>query len=214
MPLFQGLAERDQAELADQAFIRRFDPEEMIFRQGDEVTRFHVLMEGGVKLFRSTSEGKEQTLYVVDPGEPFCLCTIYNNRVAPLNARAIAASRVMSLPGDVMEKHSHGTPLLLLNILRVLNTRLLSSMQMIEDLALRDVQQRTASFLRHTLLAQGDDADRVSLRVPRHEVARILGTTPESISRVLARMTQQGMIRAQGRDIAILDREALDRMAG
>ncbi len=212
--LFQNLKEEDRALLARDAVWRDYHSGEIIFHQGDNPSRFHVLVEGVVKLYRSTADGKEQTLYLVEEGEPFCLCTIYGGGAMPVSALAMIPCRIVSFSGPVMEREAQRSPQLLLNILRVLNTRLMRSMQMIEDLALRDIQQRTASFLLHTLHMHGPDSTGITLTVPRQEVAKILGTTPETISRVLARMSQEGLIRAQGRDIDILDADALEDIAG
>lgn len=214
LSLFQGLDDEDRALPAREAVWRDYHSGETIFHQGDRVLRFHVLVRGVVKLFRSTADGKEQTLYLVEEGEPFCLCTIYGNESMPVSALAMIPCLIASFPGPVMEKLGKRNPQLLLNILRVLNNRLMRSMQMIEDLALRDIQQRMASFLLHSLRSGGDDPARVTLSVPRQEVAKILGTTPETISRVLARMVQDGTIEAKGREIHIPDPDLLEEMAG
>lgn len=214
LSLFRGLDDDDRALLAKEAVWRTYDAGETIFHKGDKTTRFHVLVRGVVKLFRSTNEGKEHTLYLVDSGEPFCLCTIYETETLPVSALAMRESRILSFPGKVVETLAFKTPQLLLNILRVLNNRLTSSMQMIEDLALRDIYQRMASFLLLTSRTQCSDSARVTLSVPRQEVAKILGTTPETISRVLTRMSQEELIEAKGRKIDILDPPSLEEAAG
>ena len=214
LELFRDLTEEDRALLARGAAWRDYHSGETIFHQGDLATRFHVLVEGVVKLFRSTADGKEQTLYLVEKGEPFCLCTIYGKETMPVSALAMIPCRIVNFPGPAIEQQAMRTPQLLLNILRVLNTRLMRSMQMIEDLALRDIYQRTASFLLLSLRTNGGNPARITLSVPRQEVAKILGTTPETISRVLARMSQEKLIAAQGREIHILDLPALEEIAG
>lgn len=211
--LFQGLDGRLLRTLADKAQIRQFSTGELIFQQGNRSDTFFVLAEGAVKLFRSTAEGKEQTLYLVDEGEPFCLCTIFQRDSTPVNAEAIGSSLILSFPGNFFEQQARSEPQLLFNILHVLNSRLMHSMQMIEDLALRDIRQRTASFLLR-LNEVHPESDRVTLSVSRREVAKILGTTPETISRVLAVMVQEGVIEAKGRQIDIINLELLRIISG
>ena len=211
--LFQGLEDETLALLASEARMRQCAQGELIFQQGGPAESFFVLVQGAVKLFRSTAEGREQTLYLVEQGEPFCLCTMFFQQSVPVNAQAIIPSLVLAFPGRFLERHARQRPQLLFNILHVLNERLMGSMQMIEDLALRDIQQRMASFLLHSLHRDGA-SDRVTLSVPRQEVAKILGTTPETISRVLARMVQDGIVAAKGRQIGILDIESLRSLAG
>lgn len=212
--LFDGLDEEHLDRLAEVAEARVYEPRRIIFHQGDRAERFFVLRKGTVKLYTATTDGKEHTLYIVEEDEPFCICTLFGNEDSPLSAVTLSRSEVFSFPDDVVRRVAYEAPRLLVNVLRVYNRRLLSSMYMIENLALRDIYQRVASFLLHTLRTRGGDTPHVRLNVPRQEVARILGTTPETISRVLARMTAEGLIDAKGRQIEILDDQALSDIAG
>lgn len=213
MSLFQGLLAAELAVLAENAVWKRYRAGEFVFCQGDAATHFHVLHTGVVKLFRSTAEGKEQTVYLVEEGEPFCLCALYGASSMPLGALTMSPCSIVSFQGDVVGSVLQKSSQVLMNILRVLNSRLMHSFRMIEDLALRTIQQRTASFLVHTLRVSGKQG-RITLSVSRQEVAKILGTTPETISRVLARMTQDRLIEARGRNIVILDLDGLAITAG
>lgn len=214
MSLFRDLPDEALDLLSREVLVKKYQTGETIFRQEEPAARVHVLVGGRVKLFRSVAKGREQTLYLVEEGEPFCLCTIYGTETVPVSALAMGQCSIASFPGPMLRRQAEKTPQLLLNILRVLNSRLICSFQMIEDLGLRDIYQRAASFLLHTLRARGGDPGRITLPAPRQEVAKILGTTPETISRVLARMEQEQVIRARGRDIQILDIPALERIAG
>lgn len=214
LELFEGLRGESLRRLADSAEMRIFEAKRMIFNQGDRAKRFYVLIHGLVKLFTGTTDGKEHTLYVVEEKEPFCICTIFGMKEAPLGALSLARSRILSFPDDLIRKVAYEEPQLLVNVLKVYNKRLLSSMHMIEDLALRDIYQRMASYLLHALGLSGDDSSHVRLTVPRQELARILGTTPETVSRVLARMTAEGLVEARGRQIRLLDQQSLEDIAG
>ena len=214
MSLLQGLSAQELAGLARGAVWKAFGPGEFVFHQGDEARYFHVLHSGMLKLFRSTAEGRDQTVYLVEEGDPFCLCALYGADVLPVSALTMTACQVVAFSVESMEKQLRRSPQVLLNIVRVLNIRLTHSYRMIEDLALRNIHQRVASFLLHAARVRGEDAHRVTLSVSRQEVAKILGTTPETISRVLARLCQDGLIEAQGREIVLLDYQGMVDMAG
>jgi CRP/FNR family transcriptional regulator len=214
MGLFDGLSESELSRLSRGACWKTFSPGEYVFHQGEDADSFHVLYAGVLKLFRSTAEGREQTVYLAKDGEPFCLCTLYGARTLPVSAVAMAPCRVLVFHWERMEEQLRSSPRVLLNIVRILNTRLMHSFQMIEDLALRNIHQRVASFLVHSARVRGQESTRVTLSVSRQEVAKILGTTPETVSRVLARLCQDGLIEARGREIVILDPEALTEAAG
>jgi CRP/FNR family transcriptional regulator len=214
MSLLQGLSPQELAGLARDAVWKTFAPGEFVFHQGDEARRFHVLHSGMLKLFRSTAEGRDQTVYLVEEGDPFCLCTLYGAKVLPVSALTMTACEVIAFSGESMARQLRLSPQVLLNIVLVLNTRLMHSYQMIEDLALRSIHQRVASFLLHAVRVRGEAAPRVTLSVSRQEVAKILGTTPETISRVLARLCQDGLIEARGREIVLLDYQGMVEAAG
>jgi CRP/FNR family transcriptional regulator len=214
MRLFADLSGRELDRLSQGAGWKAFDAGEFVFHQGDEAGHFHVLYSGVLKLFRSIAEGKEQTVYLAEDGEPFCLCTLYGTRIMPVGALAMTPCRVLVFSAEKMEEQVRRSPQVLLNIVRILNTRLMHSFQMIEDLGLRSIHQRVASFLVHAAGSHGRETPSVTLSVSRQEVAKILGTTPETISRILARFCQDGLIEARGREIVILDLPALVEMAG
>lgn len=214
LSLFEGIGLEALDHLAQGASWRNYASGEFIFHQGAEKGGFHVLYSGVMKLFRSTAEGKDQTVYLAESGEPFCLCTLYGSRTMPVSALAMTPCQVLVFPGTHIEEYMRHSPHVLLNIVRVLNNRLMHSYRMIEDLGLRSIQQRVASFLLHAARSGGGQEIRVMLSVSRLEVSKILGTTPETISRVLAHMCQDGLIEARGREIAILDRQGLEDMAG
>lgn len=214
MSLLKGLTSQELTGLARGAVWKTFASGEFVFHQGDEARYFYVLYSGMLKLFRSTVDGRDQTVYLVEEGDPFCLCSLYGAEVLPVSALTMTACEVVAFSRECMEEQLRRSSLVLLNIVRVLNTRLMHSYQMIEDLALRSIHQRVASFLLHAARVRGGDSLRVTLSVSRQEVAKILGTTPETISRVLARLCQDGLIEARGREIVLLDYQGMVDVAG
>ena len=214
MSLLQGLTAPELTALARDAVWKTYAPGEFVFHQGDEARWFHVLHSGMLKLFRSTAEGRDQTVHLVEEGDPFCLCTLYGAKILPVSALTMSACQVVAFSVESMEEQLRRSSRVLLNIVRVLNTRLMHSYQMIEDLALRNIHQRVASFLLHAARVRGGDSLRVTLSVSRQEVAMILGTTPETISRALARLCQDGLIEARGREIVLLDYQGMVDVAG
>ena len=213
MELFRDVEEPVLDALARAAALRSYERGEVIFHKEDAKVRFHALLEGRVKIFRGTAGGKEQTLYLVEPGDPFCLCALLGGTGQPVSASAMVPSRVVVIAGAELLDAGQGSLRLLRNIIAMLNRRLMTSMQMVEDLALRDIPQRLASLLLHAMNLLDRPQEEIRLTVPKHEVANILGTTPESVSRILTKFSAQGLVEVQGRVIRILDREALARLA-
>lgn len=212
--LFQGVSSDKIKELSAQSIYKKFKPGEMVIGESDPIRSFYVVVSGQLKLYRSSAEGKEQTLQLLGPGDPFGLCTAFATDSFPASAMAIEESAVLLIPGTVMESAARQEPALLFNIIQILSQRLKNSMELIESLALKEIPGRLASFLRHEIPkgASGKKTS-VKLTISQRELAKILGATPEALSRALRKMSNEGILSASGRVITILDYDALEELA-
>ncbi|MFW5989313.1 MAG: Crp/Fnr family transcriptional regulator, partial [Desulfosudaceae bacterium] len=103
-------------------------------------------------------------------------------------------------------------PSLAMNMLAVLSTRLREFTVMVENLALKEVPARLAAYLL-VLAEEQDQADTVTLPVSKNQLAGLIGTTPETISRTLTKMAGDGVIQVSHRDIVLRDMERLVDMS-
>jgi len=214
LALFHGVPAEKLKALAERALYRTCKAGEMFIGETDPAHAFYVVITGQVKLYKISAEGKEQTLNLLGPGEPFGMCTAFAIDSFPANAMALEESGILLIPGPVMESIAMNEPRLLLNIIQLLSDRLKESMALIESLALKEIPQRIASFLIHALKGEdGQGVNQLELTVTQRELAKILGATPEALSRVLRKMSNAGMLAVDGRSIRILDRKALGELA-
>ena len=211
--LFQGISPEKIKTLAAQATFKKFKPGELVIGEADSIRSFYVVLTGQLKLYRSSAEGKEQTLQLLGPGDPFGLCTAFATDSFPASAMAIMESSVMLIPGTVMETMARQEPAILFNIIQILSQRLQDSIALIEALALKELPGRLASFLMHDLAGNRSDQNTVELTISQRELAKILGATPEALSRTLRKMANDGILSTSGRTVAILDRKALAQLA-
>ena len=212
--LFQGVSSEKIQWLAAQATHKKFKPGEMVIGESDPIKSFYVVLSGQLKLYRSSMDGKEQTLQLLGPGDPFGLCTAFATDSFPASAMAIVDAAVLLIPGTVMEATARQEPALLLNIISILSQRLKDSMSLIESLALKEIPGRLAAFLRHLLPKDVKDKNTaVELTISQRELAKILGATPEALSRALRKMANEGILATAGRVITILDHKALEQLA-
>ncbi len=212
--LFQGVSSENLQLLAAQATYKKFKPGEMVIGESDPIKSFYVVLSGQLKLYRSSVEGKEQTLQLLGPGDPFGLCTAFATASFPASAMAIVESSVILIPGTVMETMARQEPAILFNIIQILSQRLKDSMTLIESLALKEIPGRLASFLCHLLPKDiADKKTSVELTISQRELAKILGATPEALSRALRKMANDGILSTAGRVITIMDHKALEQLA-
>ena len=211
IPLFAGLPAEQMETLAQCAREKNIRAGQMIFADAQESRGLHLVVWGRVKIFKSTPEGREQTVFVFGPGEPFCL-TALTDQVSPAGAMALEDTRILLFPAEVLESVARKEPSLLFNMVLALSRRLKESIDLIESLSLKEIPQRLAAFLVNSLDQEGGD-DRIDLRFSHRELAKIIGATPETLSRVLKRMSEDGLLRLEGRSIIVLSRPGLNLIA-
>jgi CRP/FNR family transcriptional regulator, dissimilatory nitrate respiration regulator len=212
--LFAGVPREKMQALILQSTYKKLQPGEIVVSEEDPNRAFYVVISGQLKLYKSSAEGKEQTLYLLGPGEPFGLCTAFATDSFPASVMAIEKSSVLLIPGMIMEAVAMKEPKLLLNIIQILSRRLKESMTLVESLSLKEVPQRIAAFLLHTVPENSKDKkDTLELTISQREMAKILGATPEALSRSFKKLENDKILLVDGRKINIINREALQKLA-
>ena len=211
-PLFKGLSEKQRNEIGAIAVIRPYKRGQTIFMEGDEGNGFYIVAEGQVKIFKTSLEGKEQILHIYGPGNPFGEVPVFSGSCFPANAMALVKSRILFLPRDAFVRLIAEHPSLSMNMLGELSMRLRQFTVQIENLSLKEVPARLASYL--TVLGEEQGrTDRVDLTISKGQLASLLGTIPETLSRIFAKMSAQNLIRVDGRQIHLLDRAGLEDLS-
>ena len=206
--LFQGLPESELTQLATIVEERKYSRREPIFFEGDAATGFYMVGQGQVKVFKMSLDGREQILHVFGPGEPFGEVPVFHGQPFPANATALVSSSLLYCPRQAFVDLLGAHPSLAMNMLAVLAKRLRRFATQVEHLSLKEVPGRLASHLLY-LSREQHAPQTVTLNIPKGQLASLLGTTPETLSRIFAKLADEGIIQVRGRHIDILDREAL-----
>lgn len=212
VPSFSGLPEDQLEKLGDIAVSRHYNKGEIIFSDGEEGHGFFVVVEGLVKIFKVSSEGKEQILHIFGPGESFGQVAVYAGLRYPASAQAILKSQVLFFPREAFVDLITRTPSLAMNMLAVLSKRLREFTSQVESLSLKEVPGRLAAYLLF-LSEEKDNKDTVTLNISKGQLASLLGTIPETLSRIFARMRELNLIEMDGRKIKLLDPAGLKDLA-
>ncbi len=212
IPLFNGLPEDQLKDLASIATTRSFNRGETIFSEGEPGNGFYVTETGRVKIFKLSPEGKEQILHLFGPGEPFGEVPVFEGRNFPAHAVALEASRMVFFPRSSFIALVKRNPSLALNMLAILSRRLRRFAALVDDLSLKEVPGRLAAHLLY-LSRSREGSDVLELEISKSVLAAMLGTIPETLSRILTKMVKQELIESDGPRIRILDREALSELA-
>ena len=212
VPLFEGLPDGQIEDLAMIVTDQTFGKAETIFSEGEDADGFYVVITGRVKIFKLSPDGKEQILHFFGPGEPFGEVPVFTGQHFPASAEAMEESRVFFFPRKSFVDLIKRNPSLALNMLAVLSKRLRRFAALIDDLSLKEVPGRLAAYLLY-LSDQNRGAKVLELAVTKAQLASLLGTIPETLSRILGKLSSQGLIESDGRRIRIMDREGLRDLA-
>ena len=214
MELFADLSDRAVRSLSGWAQTLTYEKGERIADRHDAIQAFFLTASGKIKISRSSPDGKEQIFYLVGAGQPFCLCTAFSRAPYPVDVKAVARSTVVRIPSENMEELAREEPILLLRIMQTISQRLLDSMNLIESLSLHSIPQRVASFLLQAEAAgKNPEGEEFRLSVSHQEVSKIVGTAPETLSRILQSFKREDILRVSGRNIQILNKPALQDYA-
>jgi CRP/FNR family transcriptional regulator len=207
-PLFNGLPPEQVERIIQIIVVKRFNRGETIFFEGDKGAGFYIVETGKVKIYKMSLSGKEQILHIFGPGEPIGEVPIFHGQPFPATAEAIVQSNLLFLPRDRFIQLVHETPSIALNMLAVLSMRLRRFATQIENLSLKEVPARLADYLLYLMEEQQNDK-KVELEISKGQLASLLGTIPETLSRIFAKMSEEALIEVDGRTIRILDKQGL-----
>lgn len=210
--MFQGLLDADLKSLTDIVIIRSHVKGETIFEEGDEAKGFYFVVSGRVKIFKLSPAGKEQILHLFGRGEPFGEVALFSGKYFPASAETLERSRVGYLPSDAFAGLIGRHPAIALNMIGVLSKRLRTFTNLIEQLSLREVPERLASYFLY-LHSLGRGSNEIKLDVTKQQLASFIGTIPETLSRVIKKMNSGGLIDATSTRIKIIDLEGLKGLA-
>jgi len=211
--LFVGVEPPDRRRLAALGSLRRYAAGETLFRQDVQASGFFVVASGLVEVARSGPDGRRQVLHLFGPGEVVGEVAAFQGSGFPAGAVARRRSRVLFLPRDEVLALGRDRPEVLLALLGTLAGRLRRLVGLIEDLALKSVPSRLAARLLTLAAEQGRPAGPVELPTAKSVLAAALGTSPETLSRALRRLHEQGVLDVDGRRITLRDPGHLRRLA-
>ena len=211
-PLFSGLSREQLGEVGSIAIEKNFARGQLIFSDGDDGNGFYVIVDGKVKVFKLSAEGKEQIFHILASGQAFGEVPVFAGEHFPANAEAISDTRTLFFPRAAFLSLIEKNPALSLKLLADLSLKLRQFTVQIENLSLKEIPARLATYLLYLAEEQGRQ-DRVLLGISKGQLASLLGTIPETLSRMFARLSGQELIRVEGRKILLLDLKGLKDLA-
>lgn len=209
-PIFSGA---DRAAVGNLAALGRFQVlarGEHLFREGEAVTRLYVVERGNIRVYRLARGGtRELTLHVEGSRQIVALAAAFQARASyPASAQALqAGTQVFSLPLETALDSILSTPSLARAALAYLARRQADLLQRVDQLVFTELAGRLAQYLL-------EHAHTPHQLPTNSELAALLGTVPELVSRKLGDFYRLGFIRLERRQVVVLELEELEKLAG
>jgi CRP-like cAMP-binding protein len=213
VPIFSGLTESELAFLARRAVPRRFSAGETVFSEGEACAGLYVVESGHIRIFKSSSGGREQVLSIDGPGSSVAELPVFDGGNYPASVTAIEDVTLLFVSKQDFQSLCLAHPEVALKVLRVVGSRLRRLVGIIEELSFTTVRHRLASFLLRLARTEGrrtPEGVEFTLSVSNQELASQIGTVRELVSRNLSRFQSEGMLKIDGRNVIIQNLKGLE----
>ncbi|HSK26127.1 MAG TPA: Crp/Fnr family transcriptional regulator [Jiangellales bacterium] len=215
-PLFRELDDEAAAALRASMMEVRLGRGEVLFHEGDTGDRVFVVIEGKVKLGRTSSDGRENLLAILGPGQMFGELSLFDPGPRSATVTAVTDTVLLSLANEDMLTWLTGRPEVARGLLLQLGQRLRRSNDTLADLVFSDVPGRVAKALLDLSMRFGvpsEEGVRVVHDLTQEELAQLVGASRETVNKALADFAGRGWLRLEQRSVVLLDVERLRRRA-
>jgi CRP-like cAMP-binding protein len=215
--IFEPLSEEEIELLNGQLPDRRLEGGEIFYGPHDRSERLFLLQKGKIRIFRTTPEGRELTLAVVEAGTVFGEMALTGQQLEGAYAQAMEPSQVSTMAREDLERLVLEKPEVGLKIMQVLSERLRRYETRLEDVTMKDVRSRLAGII--VLLVESEGVRTgTGYRIPAHytheRLGTMIGANRVAVTRAFGLLQDEGVVELRRRLIFVSDIEALRRSAG
>jgi CRP/FNR family transcriptional regulator, cyclic AMP receptor protein len=217
MPLFQGLDADELAMLAATVRTRRYRRGDLIFRQGDPGDGLHVVLSGRVRIWTTGDGGGEAILATLRPNEFFGALALLDGAPRSASATAIEATETLTVPRERFRQLIDDVPAIRDHVILQLTAEVRRLTTHVEELHFLDIAGRLAARLVRLAEDQGARSSSGEIRLDgpltQGELAAMVGSTRQSVNKLLGWLVDDELIRVDRDAIVILDLAGLRRAA-
>lgn len=216
IPIFSGLRKEELELLSKYEVEKTFQKGETIFLEGDPGKAIYYIKTGKIKLYKTSIEGREVTLNILGPGSIFAEVTMFSDLDYPATAMVLEDVQVGMIRNEDLEKIVQENGNIALSLIKELNRRLYYAQMKIKDMALHDVNGRVAKVLLDLAYRYGKKNSRgiqIDLKMTKTEIANIVGTSRETVSRSLSQLKNDEVIDMKGKLVFIKSLEELEELS-
>lgn len=210
--MFEDLSNEALDKIAQIAIERDYRKNMILFMEGEKGEAFYYINKGKVKISKASQDGRELIINILGEGDVFAEVTLFSKNPYPATAEVIEDSQIGIIRNEELEKLISNNADIALQLIKLLNSKLMSAQRKIKNLGLNDTFIRTIQELIKlgqkygNTVTQGIELD---LNLSRQQLAGLVGTSRETISRTLSQLKKEKVINIEGKSIIITNLEKL-----
>ncbi len=208
LPLFQGMVPQEQSEILKGARSSRYAKDSAVFEQETEAHSFFVLISGHIRVVRTTPDGQQIIARYISEGEIFGVAAALGRTTYPASAIAAVDCVVLAWPNALWPELARQFPVFGTTTYRTVGTRLQETQTRVVEMSTEQVEQRVAHALLRLANQTGRKTDsgiEIDFPISRQDIAEMTGTTLHTVSRLLSKWEDDGIIVSRRQKVTVRD---------
>lgn len=212
VPCFTGVGQNVLKRLDQVAHSHSYQAGATIFNEGARCAGFHIVVDGLVRIYRISPEGRLHTLSLLRPVTSFNEVAAVDGGSNPYNAVAVTQATIVAISHEMLMELLSTERDLLQNYVQALAHTNREYIERLEDMTFRTIPSRLAKLFLHEA-TYADHISEAPTKLTQEDIASVLGTTREVVGRALRGLLNAGLLRKEGRKVFIADRKGLEYLA-
>lgn len=216
LPVFNAMGEAELDDVIAHAKAQRAPKGTTVFQQGEIATTFFVLLNGRLKVVKTTPRGQQMIIRFVNPGDIYGIAKALRRDDYPATATAVVDSVTLTWPNEIWDDFMTSHPAFAANVMGMMGDRLQEAHTRIKELSTEEVEPRVAHTVLRLITQSGrqtDDGVLIDFPITQQELAEASGTTLHSVSRTLSAWEDAGLVTVGRRKLLVRDAKALSELA-
>jgi CRP-like cAMP-binding protein len=215
VPLFRELSDNELDSLVTISQVRVYKPRTFVFMQGDPLERVFFIQSGTVKIYKTDMSGKEQIVSILQTGEMFPHAGFFRKGTYPAHAEVVEEATLIVIPIDEFEQTLICYPELCIKLFRVMGEKIIDLQNRLEEQILHNTYEQIVMLLLRLTKTNAVPHDGGFYRLTTHftnrELANMIGTSRETISRTLSQLKRKGLIDIDDHGFYLIDASRLEK---
>ncbi len=200
IPLFSAVGDEDLERVADHLIERRFPKHKTIVEEGLPGDYMYVIREGRVQVSKLSDDGREKILEFLDAGDFFGEMSLLDDAPRSATVRALSDTRILALSRTDFLNVMRRSPDVAMAVVQELTRRLRDTDEQASSLSFQRVKQRTQGLLQRLAKDEtGLEGRRITPVLTHQQIADMIGTSRETVTRALKGLKQQGWLEQEGK---------------